>query len=87
MTESDDCRWPPRPGQIARDLAGLLEALERMRYHAPDFTEDAVCAAISIAQVYARELACFFTDQAFTDERLLDALELRWMERRRKPDE
>jgi len=86
MTEPNSSCWPYRPCQMACDLAGLIDAIDRMLFHDPDPAE-LLPALLAASRVYAQELALFFYDQPLVAERTLDALEVQWLERRRRRDE
>lgn len=73
--------WPLRPSQMAQDLAGLSEILDDLVLADPD-ASSAAAAVASIVHVYANRLALFFTEQPLAQERVLEALEAQWIERR-----
>lgn len=81
MTRLKTFHQPLRPSRVAQDLVGLTKALEELVFNSAD-SSSAVAATASVAQVYASELALFFTDQHSTQEHILEALEVQWLERR-----
>lgn len=80
MNQMEIC-WLLRPGKIAQDLAGLSEVLDELVLADPNVSSATVAVA-SIVHVYANRLALFFTDQPLAQERVLEALEAQWLERR-----